>query len=143
MRELKDYINAIENKQISYDVIEMVIHSLNVYAHRYKKENNLEKERESYEKKEYILKVLLEPVEIHQINGNNYLVFKGENHRYHEPFNSLLDEDKIYFSENLETKRLNKFPFDGKRMVGVLGEEYCNKFYSLLVNDHYNFAPLL
>ena len=95
------------------------------------------------EKKEYILKVLLEPVEIHQINGNNYLVFKGESHRYHEPFNSLLDEDKIYFSENLETKRLNKFPFDGKRMVGVLGEEYCNKFYSLLVNNHYNFAPLL
>ncbi len=143
MRELKNYINSIENNQIDYDVIEMVVHSLNVYAHRYKKENNFLKERECYEKKEYILKSLLEPIEIHQINGNNYLVFKGENHKYHEPFDSLLENDKIYFSENLETKRLNKFPFDGKRMIGVLEEKYCDKFYSLLANNHYNFAPLL
>lgn len=143
MRELKNYINAIENNQIDYDIIEMVVHSLNVYAHKYKKENNFLKERECYEKKEYILKSLLEPIEIHQINGNNYLVFKGENHKYHEPFDSLLENDKVYFSENLETKRLTKFPFDGKRMVGVLEEKHCDKFYSLLINNHYNFAPLL
>ena len=85
----------------------------------------------------------MEPIEIHQINGNNYLVFKGENHKYHEPFDSLLENDKVYFSENLETKRLTKFPFDGKRMVGVLEEKHCDKFYSLLNNNHYNFAPLL
>lgn len=143
MNDIKKYINAIDNRQINYEIIEMVVHSLNVYAHRYKKNNDFLKERECYEKKEFILEALLEPIEIHQINGNNYLVFKGENNNYHKPLNSFIDEDKIYFRENLETKKLTKFPFDGKRMVGILEEEYCNKFYKLLLDNHYNFAPLL
>lgn len=143
MNEIKGYINSIENGKINYEIIELVIHSLNIYAHKYKAEKNHMKERECYEKKEYILESLLEPVEIHQIKGKNYLVFKGEDHRYHEPFESLIDEDKIYFQENLTTKRLNKFPYDGKRVTGALSEELCNKFYNLLVNNHYSFAPLL
>jgi hypothetical protein len=86
---------------------------------------------------------LLEPIEIHRIKEKKYLVFKGENHRYHEPFDSFEMDDIIFFQENLETKRLTKFPFDGKRVVGTLPEELCDKFYDILTKKQYNFAPLL
>lgn len=143
MNEFKTYISAIEKGEFNYEIIEIVVHSLNVYAHKYKVEKNYGKERACYEKKEFILESLLEPVEIHKIKDKKYLVFKGENHRYHEPFDSFPFEDRIFFEENLETKRLNKFPYDGRRITGTISEEICDKFYEILRKKQYNFAPLL
>lgn len=143
MNEFESYIRAIEKGEFNYEVIEMVIHSLNVHAHRYKKEKNYGKERACYEKKEFILESLLEPIEIHSIRDKNYLVFRGESHRYHEPFESFEPEDRVFFEENLETKRLTKFPYDGKRVTGTISEDLCDVFYSLLRKKQYNFAPLL
>lgn len=143
MNEIDAYIRAIEEGKFNYELIEMIIHSLNVHAHRYKKEKNHSKERACYEKKEFIMESLLEPIEIHTIRGKKYLVFKGENHRYHEPFDSFEGEDRVFFEENLVTKRLNKFPYDGKRVIGTLTEEICDRFYEVMRNKQYNFAPLL
>ncbi len=143
MNNMENYIKEIESGQFNYELIEMVIHSLNVHAHKYKKEKKHNRERACYEKKEFIMESLLEPIEIHRIKEKKYLVFKGENHRYHEPFESFEMEDIIFFQENLETKRLTKFPFDGKRVVGTLPEELCDKFYDILTKKQYNFAPLI
>lgn len=143
MNEFETYIIAIDKGEFSYEIIETVVHSLNVHAHRYKNDKNYELERACYEKKEFIMESLLEPVEVHRIRDKNYLVFKGEKHRYHEPFDSFEVEDRVFFEENLKTKTLNKFPYDGKRVVGILSLEVCDKFYSLLVKKQYNFAPLL
>lgn len=127
---------------LDFEVVELVLHSYNVLAKKFHSENDLSKEFECYNKKEIIMEYLLDPVEIHIINNEKYLVFEGIEHRFHEPFKSLTTKEMELYEKMLPIKTISKREYTGRRIRGSLSKEMCDEFYNMVIENDFTFKPL-
>lgn len=142
MKDLYKVREGIKKHKIDFDTIEIVLHSYHILANEYKLNNEEKKELECYSKKEIIMEYLLTPTEIHIIKGNKYLVYEGLNHKFHEPFTSLSEEEQKLYGQILPIVKLNKWNYSGNRIKGRLDKEQCDEFYNMIIENDFIFEML-
>jgi hypothetical protein len=131
----------IHHHEFDYDTVELVLHSLNRIANDYLRQNDEERAMKYFKEKEFILESLLDPVEIHVIEGKKYIAYEGGKHKYHEPFGHFSEENRKKFIEKLPVKEMDDFPLEGPKIKGYLTEKVCNEFYNMVKKDKFRFIP--
>jgi len=133
--------HMIRQHEFDYEAVELVLHSLNKIANNYLRENDKENAMKYFKEKEFILESLFDPIEIHVVNGKEYITYEGEKKKYHEPIEHFSEEKRLKFIEKLPKKEMAEFPVDGPRIKGYLDEKMCDEFYKMIKKDKFRFIP--
>ena len=155
----EEYNKLLDNKILTTEIIADVLHSFNkraknsrdikqAYYDKAQKINSTfrnadtsryhesvdiyrDKEWDYYDKKEYILKTLFKPIELHAFGEVQFLYFQVKDSGFHIPcFNYERNESKIY--PDLELVELENFKTFGKDNDELLTDQFCNKVFEII-----------
>jgi len=163
MKTPKEYNEKVVNKILDSKIISHVLFSLNKRAKNcrdkkqefYDKADQIrrsnryvstdiwhkgvqsykEKTEEYYQKKDFILKTLFEPIEIHEINDSHFLYYEINGYGFHSPSKN----DDL----NLPIKSIEDFSSLGKDFRELLSVQFCDKVIDLIKNKKFQIIEKL
>jgi len=142
MKECREYSEyLIAKKQFDFETLEMVLHSINIIANKHKRVGDYKGETKFFYEKEYIMKKLLDPVYIEEVDDRAFIIYDALKHRYRIPMESFSLEEAYEMYEELPIRSHRKLNTCGEKIEGYLEEECVNTFYEMIKDGDYTFLP--
>ncbi len=155
MRTPKEYIELIDKKIITTEIVATVLYSLNKRAKNWRDKNKEDYKKakqirnwnllsdsyddkvekypvlEYYKKKDYLLISLFKPQMLHLINGVEYLYYKVHNSEFHLP-GYIFELYGFIVPQGLAVKEVTDFSTQGEYIFNLLSVQFCNRVIDLV-----------